>query len=213
MIESAPADATLCFHTAQSSTLMCMKCGCVQPNLFVGPEPKDEGDFEQLRSMKVTAILSLQSEEDVQTNGLQNRRNTAARRGLIFHNVPVADFDRAHLRRRLRDCVAVLDDLLKSGQVVYLHCTAGVSRSPTVAAAFLHWKLRWTLDQAIAHLLTVRNCCPDAEVIRGAWNPCGEIHSPVVPRSNRVTRQRGDHKHGSTCVHISRDSQSVRCER
>jgi hypothetical protein len=162
-----------------------MKCGCVQPNLFVGPDPKDEGDFEQLRSMKVTAILRPSVRRGRANERPSKRRNTAARRGLIFHNVPVADFDRAHLRRRLRDRVAVLDDLLKSGQIVYLHCTAGVSRSPTVAAAFLHWKLGWTLDQAIAHLLTVRNCCPDAEVIRGAWNPCGEIHSPVVPRSNR----------------------------
>jgi protein-tyrosine phosphatase len=145
-----------------------MECGCVQSNLFVGPGPSDEADFDQLRAMRITAILSLQTEEDVSSGGLQSREKAAAQRGLVFRNVPVADFDRTQLRRRLRDCVATLDDLLKSGQVVYLHCTAGVSRSPTVAPAFLHWELGWRLDQAIAHLSTVRNCCPDAEIIREA---------------------------------------------
>jgi protein-tyrosine phosphatase len=143
-----------------------MKCDCVLPNLFVGPEPRDEADFEQLRSMKITAILSLQTDEDVRIGDLRSRRSEATEQGLAFHSVPVVDFDRAELRRKLPDCVTVLDNLLKAGQTVYLHCTAGVNRSPTVAVAFLHWKLGWTLDQALAHLLAVRNCCPDAEVIR-----------------------------------------------
>jgi protein-tyrosine phosphatase len=140
-----------------------MKCDCILPNLFIGPDPRDGVDFEQLRSMKITAILSLQTDEDMQMCDLQS---AAQNLGLAFHNVPVVDFDRADLRRKLRDCVVLLDDLLKAGQTVYLHCTAGVSRSPTVAAAFLNWKLGWTLDQALSHLRAVRNCCPDAEVIR-----------------------------------------------
>jgi len=143
-----------------------MKCDCVLPNLFVGPDPRDEADFEQLRSMKITAILSLQTDEDVRIGDLRSRRSEATKHGLAFHSVPVVDFDRVELRRKLPDCVTVLDNLLKAGQTVYLHCTAGVNRSPTVAVAFLHWKLGWTLDQALAHLLAVRNCCPDAEVIR-----------------------------------------------
>jgi len=83
-------------------------------------------------------------------------------------HVPVIDFDRAELRRKLPQCVAALSDLLDAGEPVYLHCTAGVNRSPTVAAAFLHWKRGWDLDQAVAHLQAVRNCCPDGEVIREA---------------------------------------------
>lgn len=142
-----------------------MKCGCVLPNLFVGPAPNDEADFKQLQAMKITAILSLQTEEDVM-NGFENCRRAASERGFTFHNAPVADFDRADLRRKLRDCVARLNNLLENGDVVYLHCTAGVTRSPTVAAAFLHWKQGWTLNQAITHLANVRNCYPDAEIIR-----------------------------------------------
>jgi len=142
-----------------------MKCGCVLPNLFVGPAPTDEADFKQSQLMKITAILSLQTEEDVVT-GLETCRRAASQRGLTLYNAPVVDFDRADLGRKLRDCVELLNNLLENGDVVYLHCTAGVSRSPTVAAAFLHWKQGWTLDEAITRLMTVRNCCPDAEIIQ-----------------------------------------------
>jgi hypothetical protein len=46
-----------------------MECGCVQSNLFVGLGPSDEADFDQLRAMGITAILSLQTEEDVSSGG------------------------------------------------------------------------------------------------------------------------------------------------
>lgn len=144
----------------------CMKCDCVLPNLFIGPNPIDEVDFAQLQAMRITAILSLQSKHDVNQSEFLSRQSMATERALIFHNFPVVDFDRADLRRKLPDCVRVLDDLLKSGEIVYLHCTAGVSRSPTVAAAFLHWKLGWPIDDALSHVRAVRNCCPDDEVIR-----------------------------------------------
>jgi protein-tyrosine phosphatase len=139
---------------------------CVLPNLFVGPGASDEADFEQLQALNISAILSLQSAEDVNTSELLQRRNAATRRGLRFHNLPVVDFDRADLQRKLRDCVEALDDLLKYGEVVYLHCTAGVTRSPTVAAAFLHWKLGWKIEDALARLRSVRACCPDSDIIR-----------------------------------------------
>src|SRR4051794_21304422 len=103
-----------------------MNCEYVLPNLYVGPNPRDEADFDQLQAMKITAILSLQSEEDVNTTELVSRRKAAAERALAFHNFSVVDFDRADLRRKLRGCVEALDNLLKSGKIVYLHCTAGV---------------------------------------------------------------------------------------
>jgi protein-tyrosine phosphatase len=59
-------------------------------------------------------------------------RHSALRR------VPVRDFDAAELRSKLPECVRNLDGLLSAGHLVYLHCTAGINRSPTVAMAFLY---------------------------------------------------------------------------
>jgi protein-tyrosine phosphatase len=59
----------------------------------------------------------------------------------------VTDFDSLDLKRQLPVCVMVLDELVSAGYRVYVHCTAGVTRSPTVIAAYLHWKLHWPLEE------------------------------------------------------------------
>jgi len=102
-----------------------MRCDRVLPNLFVGPDLWDEADFETLESLKISAILSLQTEDDFRReDGLASERSAASRAGLAFCNVPVTDFDRLDLQRKLPECVAALDLLLKAGHTVYLHCTA-----------------------------------------------------------------------------------------
>jgi len=145
-----------------------VKCDCILPNLFVGPDPRVEEEFEQLRSLKITAILSLQTDDDVRQCGVAHAQAAAERAGFVFCSMPITDFNRLELRRKLPECVAKLDDLLKSGYTVYIHCTAGVNRSPTVASAYLHWRLGWPLDRAIAHLESLRNCYPDSKSIRSA---------------------------------------------
>ena len=64
--------------------------------------------------------------------------------------------------------VAALERMLKQGHSVYVHCSAGVNRSPTVVAAYLHWCLGYELLQALIHLHACRRCLPDAEAIHGA---------------------------------------------
>jgi hypothetical protein len=43
------------------------------------------------------------------------------------------------LRKNLPRAVGVLDKLIKDDRKVYLHCTAGVGRSPSVAVAYYYW--------------------------------------------------------------------------
>ncbi|HTS34655.1 MAG TPA: dual specificity protein phosphatase family protein [Candidatus Solibacter sp.] len=147
-----------------------MDCAFVTTNLSVGPCPDDVADFEELKLRGISAILSLQSAEDVE-NDAGWEPATAQAAGLAFRNVPVMDFDSLDLKLRLPRCVQVLDEMVRAGQRIYLHCTAGVSRSPTVAAAYLHWCMNWPLDEALDHLKKMRNCCPLADVIRSAHWP------------------------------------------
>jgi protein-tyrosine phosphatase len=148
-----------------------MKCDRVMPNLFVGPDPLEAADFEQLRSLNISGVLSLQTEDDLGDRGVGWEEKLALGAGMIFCNVPVTDFDSLDLRRKLLECVSALERMLKAGHTVYVHCTAGVSRSPTVVAAYLHWCLDWPLERAVEHLTKTRNCCPNAEVIRQVRGP------------------------------------------
>ena len=148
-----------------------MNCASITPGLWVGPCPDDPADFEELKSLGVTAILNLQTAEDLPQREAGWAESAAKSAGLTFRNVPVIDFDSLDLKYQLPKCVKALDELLGAGHRVYLHCTAGVSRSPTVAVAYLHWCLNWPLEQALEHVREARNCVPLGDIIRRAQRP------------------------------------------
>ncbi len=143
-----------------------MKVAIVIPKLLVGPAPIDVEDYQQLTSLGVTAILSLQSPEDLQGRKMADVAARAQSASIAFHNVPITDFDSLDLMWRLPKSVKIVSELIGDGHTVYLHCTAGVSRSPTVAAAYLHWAEHWPLQTAIERLHEVRECCPNGILIQ-----------------------------------------------
>ena len=143
-----------------------MKVSPILPHLYLGPEPRLDEDFAALQALSVSAILSVQDGEDRPDGGIEAERLAAAERNMSFTNVPVRDFDRLQLVRRLPDCVAALAHLIVSGHTVYVHCSAGINRSPTVVVAYLCQQLGWTLDRSVAHVTTMRVCVPDADAIQ-----------------------------------------------
>ncbi len=148
----------------------------ILPNLFVGSYPRGPEDIGRLRrDFGVTAVLSVQSDEDlaywgVDWHGLEPYYRKL---GIEARRVPVRDFDPDDLRRNLPGCVEVLDELLRQGRTVYVHCNMGVNRSPSIVIAYLHWTLGWDLEQARAHVLKCRSCDPYVNVIRLAGEDRG----------------------------------------
>ncbi len=149
----------------------------ILPHLYVGTFLESAHEVEMLRRHAgVTAVLNLQTDEDIWTGEFFGEPfdtlYTAS--GVTLCRVPVKDFDASDLQQRLPDCVLALRRLLNEGQTVYLHCTAGVNRSPTVAIAYLHWCLGWDLDAAVKHVAELRDCSPSIDAIRSAnWQPAG----------------------------------------
>src|SRR5712692_3139801 len=88
-----------------------MKCALILPNLLVGPAPMDDDDFRELKALNITAILSLQTEEDDSAGAIENERNTAIAAGMTFTNLPVTDFDRLELARKLPECVKTVEEI------------------------------------------------------------------------------------------------------
>ncbi|TAM80383.1 MAG: hypothetical protein EPN47_15790 [Acidobacteria bacterium] len=150
----------------------------IQPRLLVGGLLESAHEVELMRRHEgVTAVLNLQTDEDIRAGRFvaDSPETLYEAEGLEFCRVPVRDFDESHLQQRLPECVAALRRLLEKGHTVYLHCTAGVNRSPTVAIAYLHWCLGWGLDSAVKHVEECRSCSPKVDAIRHAeWQP----HSP-----------------------------------
>jgi hypothetical protein len=143
-----------------------MRIGEVTPQLFLGPAPVDPDDFRQLKKLNVTAIFSVEKADEGSGYEIEDERIGASIAGIKFTNLEVADFDRAELAMKLPECVKALETMVAAGDTVYLHCTAGVNRSPTVAVAYLHWNCGRPLDEALEAVSMCRNCVPDGEAVR-----------------------------------------------
>jgi protein-tyrosine phosphatase len=150
-----------------------MEMDQIAENLFVGSSPTGERDIESLVGKGITAVLTVQTDDDLNYWGInwEKRAEQYNELGIVVRRVPVPDFDPEALRQSLPECVAVLDDLLKQGHTVFLHCNAGMNRSPTIAIAYLHWIKHWKLEAAINHVMQRHFCDPYLEAIRGASLP------------------------------------------
>ena len=65
---------------------------------------------------------------------------------------PIPDAAPAPTIQWLTEQVEFIDAQRKAGHTVYIHCMAGVSRGPTITAAYLMSRNRWTRDEALSFL-------------------------------------------------------------
>jgi protein-tyrosine phosphatase len=104
------------------------------------PAPPGGADLDAslaaLRDRGVDVLVSLLPPDQVADLDLSGEPTAAARAGLAFRSLPIADFgvpDPDAVARPLRELSAVLN----RGQHLAIHCWGGVGRSSLVAAALL----------------------------------------------------------------------------
>jgi protein-tyrosine phosphatase len=138
--------------------------------LFVGSCPMTEGDIIQLKAEGVTAVLNMQTDDDIRNREIDwaAMEDAYRRHGIAIRRFPVEDFSPSDMRRKLRAGVRILDELIHAGHVVYLHCNAGINRSPTLAVAYLHWVGKMDLVEARDYVMSCRPCDPYVQEIRMA---------------------------------------------
>jgi len=140
-------------------------------NLLVGSQPQCPADIRTLVEVEgVTTIFNMQQDQDmrhwnVDKAGLENECREL---GVQFVHHPAVDFDPHSLRKILPTGAAKLDNALEDGGRAYVHCTAGLGRSPAMAIAYLFWFKGMSLDKAYEHLTSQRPCGPNRDAIRGA---------------------------------------------
>ena len=106
--------------------------------IFIGSYLSLE-DISVIAKSGITGVLVLQTEEDFHYSMIdfpkmldEYRKNSIE----VIH-FPIVDYDDNELRAKLHDSAKLLDKMVKQGLKVYVHCTAGMGRAPSVVITYL----------------------------------------------------------------------------
>ena len=138
-----------------------MDASKITPWLWVGRSPANAGALKELRdALGLTGVLNVQTRTDMRAGrfDLPERELAHVALGITLAWVPIVDLDQASLVENLARAVDALEDLRTASKTpaVFVHCSAGVERSPTVVAAHLSWRMGHDLDDAVRIIRAAR---------------------------------------------------------
>ncbi len=146
--------------------------GRIRDDIVVGSCPMTAADIDRIRDgTRVSALLSVQTEECRAAFGIDYDEHCrhGRSRDLALVNAPMRDFDPPDQRRRLPEAVRALHRLIAAGHRVYVHCTAGINRSPLTVLGYLAFVEGLTEEEAMA---VIRGGRPQAEPYWEAFHGC-----------------------------------------
>lgn len=108
----------------------------VTPALYVGPQHRANGK-RALAQAGIAYILNMRSEfDDAAHNLIPDTAPADPTPRASYCRLPTPD-DEAPSMAHLAEGIAFIENAIGSGGKVYIHCSAGVGRAPTMAAAYL----------------------------------------------------------------------------
>lgn len=152
-----------------------LACDLILERLWVGRYPHTPEHVDALVGMGVDAVVNLQSDEDLHSRGVSwsTMWSLYTARGISIERVPIIDFSRKDLQKNLTRAVDRVRDLRDvQGRTVYLHCNAGLNRSPTVAIAYLVAIHGLEPVEAQAFVEQRHQCIPYVDVVQ-KWRKKG----------------------------------------
>jgi predicted protein tyrosine phosphatase len=144
----------------------------IRDDIVIGSCPLKTADIDRISEQTgATALLSVQHDECRDHFGIdyEQHRRHGERAGLAMVNAPMRDFDPPEQRERLPVAVFYLHKLITGGRKVYVHCTAGVNRSPLTVLGYLTFVEGMSSDDAMA---LIRRGRPEAEPTWEAYHGC-----------------------------------------
>ena len=126
--------------------------------LALGPAPQKLEDFHELKNNKIVGILSLCSKEEISVSFDFENYFICKRVVLPDHKYKIAlTIDQLNL------ALENLANIIDKGPI-YVHCVAGIERSPLVCMGWLIQKHNLTPTQALDYLMSIHlgtNPLPD----------------------------------------------------
>ncbi len=139
----------------------------IQNKLWVGCYVQPE-EVRLLHQLGITTVLSMQNDQDLEKYNIPQKRllKTYALAEIELRRIPTQDFDKSAIAANLLHCIEELENVLAPRwSKVYLHCTAGINRGPTLAAAYLIKNHGLTAREAYDYVVTRRFCSPYFDIL------------------------------------------------
>ena len=134
----------------------------VATGLWVGPCPNSPERIRAVRAAGITSLVSVQTDWDLTAMGMdwQLLWRFLMAQGISAQRLPIEDFDERALAKGLSQAVEAVRASHAAGRGTYVHCTAGVNRSPTVAIGYLV-ATGLDLDTAWEQVTSRHPCAPN----------------------------------------------------
>jgi len=117
----------------------------ILPHIFVG-NALDAQNQDRLREYGITHIIN--STPDLPCFSEQQYQ---------YLRIAILDLPSANIRKHFDSAIQFIDEALcRKGNNVLVHCSAGISRSPTLVLAYMIKKYRMTLDEAFSKMRSLR---------------------------------------------------------
>ncbi len=130
----------------------------IEDNIFIGSAPQSSIDISRLKSIKISAVLSLQSDDDFRHYNLDwdKLKEAYQQHDILIERFPIADFDETDLGNKVAEPIERLNQLLQVGHTAYVHCNAGICRAPATVLGYLCHYRQMTIDEGLSYLRNKR---------------------------------------------------------
>lgn len=148
----------------------------VGSGLFVGPYPSDDFDITILKNKGVSAVLNLQTKDDFERHQIDWKRTLKIfyHNGIVLaKNFPVNDLHEEIYSSDIIQAAQYLNDMINNKNLnVYIYCSSGISRAPTVILAYLTLFKKaqcWQYIPLVESLIISHYpcCSPNVKIVQG----------------------------------------------
>ncbi len=145
----------------------------IEEGLWLGRAPLTPEEFSLLHDIGVQDIVTLQTEDEARLGGILPPVATriVAALGMSLYRMEITDLSAPALKARTPLAAGLVSHLRSRGRCIYVHCAAGMSRSPTVVSAYLVLSQGLSADAACNLVVTLHPSMPDRQAVRSMLPP------------------------------------------
>ena len=153
------------------------------PSLYIGP-CSAASSTSYLNFNSITHVLSIGATPSARVPGV------------VYHRLPLTDSQTSSIAKTVDAAVTIIDDetSLEAGNIL-IHCSAAVSRSPTVVAAYLMIRYKMSLKEALGRLVLARpTISPNAGFLQQLKEMEKTLYGRVTLDIDELPRRQQDRK-------------------